>query len=55
LVALSSGGYAIEVVDTQEVHRLVDVTVGVFDDADGLVQVTGPGVAAGQRVLVPAT
>jgi len=30
------------------------VTVGLFDDADGLVQVSGSGVSAGQRVVVPA-
>ena len=26
-----------------------------FDDAQGLVQVTGAGLAAGQEVVVPAT
>jgi hypothetical protein len=35
------------------VHHLVAVTTGLFDDADGLVQVSGPGSAAGQRVVVP--
>ena len=35
------------------VHHLVAVTLGLFDDADGLVQVTGSGLAAGQRVVVP--
>ena len=33
--------YAVEVVDSSGVHRLVDVTLGIFDDADGLVQVSG--------------
>ena len=55
LLALSSGGYALEEVDAGAVHRLVAVQLGLFDDADGLVQVTGRGVAAGQRVVVPAT
>jgi len=55
LLALSSGGYALEEVQAGGVHRLVAVQLGLFDDADGLVQVTGPGVAAGQRVVVPAT
>jgi hypothetical protein len=35
-------------------HRLIPVELGLFDDADGLVQVTGSGVAAGQRIVVPA-
>ena len=34
-------------------HHLVAVSVGLFDDADGLVQVSGSGLAAGQRVVVP--
>jgi hypothetical protein len=54
LVALSSGGYAVEVVGADGVHHLVDVTLGIFDDADGLVQVSGSGLAAGQHVVVPA-
>jgi Putative peptidoglycan binding domain len=54
LLALASGGYAIEVVDQAAVHRLVPVTLGLFDDAQGLVQVSGSGVRAGQRIVVPA-
>ena len=53
LLALESGGYAVEEVATNGVHHLVAVTTGLFDDADGLVQVSGPGLAAGQRVVVP--
>jgi hypothetical protein len=49
-----SGGYAVEVAGASGSHRLVPVTVGVFDDAAGLVQVSGPGLAAGQHVVVPA-
>jgi peptidoglycan hydrolase-like protein with peptidoglycan-binding domain len=55
LLALAGGGYAIEAVNTRAVHRLVPVTLGLFDDAAGLVQITGDGVRAGQRVVVPAT
>jgi len=55
LLALAGGGYAIEVVDDAGVHRLVAVTLGLFDDADGLVQITGPDVRAGQRVVVPGS
>jgi hypothetical protein len=53
LLALENGGYAVEEVTTDGVHHLVAVTTGLFDDADGLVQVSGPGLAAGQRVVVP--
>ncbi|MDX6455936.1 MAG: hypothetical protein QOD48_2043 [Gaiellaceae bacterium] len=53
LLALGSGGYALEEIGSRGAHRLVAVTVGLFDDADGLVQVSGAGVAAGQRVVVP--
>jgi hypothetical protein len=55
LVALSGGGYSVEVVGTNGIHHLVAVSLGLFDDADGLVQVTGPGLAAGQRVVIPAS
>jgi hypothetical protein len=55
LLALAGGGYAIETVNARGVHRLVSVTLGLFDDAAGLVQITGDGVRAGQRVVVPAT
>jgi hypothetical protein len=36
-------------------NHLVPVSLGLFDDADGLVQVTGSGLAAGQEVVVPST
>ena len=52
LLALAGGGYAVEVV-TAGVHTLVGVTVGLFDDADGIVQVTG-SLQPGQRVVVPS-
>jgi hypothetical protein len=55
LLALAGGGYAIETIDTQGAHHLVPVTLGLFDDAAGLVQVSGRGVAPGERVVVPAT
>jgi Putative peptidoglycan binding domain len=54
LVALAGGGYALEVVDAG-VHQLVAVTPGLFDDAEGLVQVKGRDVRAGQRVVVPTS
>jgi hypothetical protein len=55
LVALSGGGDSVEVVGTNGVHHLVSVSLGLFDDADGLVQVTGSGLDAGQRVVVPGS
>ena len=55
LVALSGGGYSVEVIGTNGVHHLVSVSLGLFDDAQGLVQVTGSGLAAGQHVVVPGS
>jgi hypothetical protein len=54
LLAQSSGGYAVEVAGAGNARHLVPVTTGIFDDADGLVQVTG-ALTPGQRVVVPAT
>jgi hypothetical protein len=50
----AGGGYAVEVIGSGGRHRLVAVTPGVFDDAAGLVQVTG-NLVPGQKVVVPAT
>ena len=46
------GGYVVEVTGPGG-HHLVKVSVGMFDDADGLVQVTG-NLTPGQHVVVPA-
>jgi peptidoglycan hydrolase-like protein with peptidoglycan-binding domain len=54
LLALAGGGYAVEVIGATGIHHLVAVSVGLFDDAAGLVQVTGADLAVGQRVVVPA-
>lgn len=55
LLALAGGGYALETVPPRGgPHQLIGVRLGLFDDADGLVQVTGSGLAAGQQVVVPA-
>lgn len=53
VIALSGGGYAVEVVDPGGLHHLVDVNLGVSDTADNTVQVSGSGLAAGQPVVVP--
>ena len=55
LVAQAPGGYEVEVVGPGNTRRWVPVQVGsVFDDTDGLVQVTG-ALMPGQRVVVPAS
>ena len=54
LVAQSSERYAVEVVGRDGAHHLESVSLGLFDDADGLVQVTGSSLVAGQHVVVPA-
>jgi hypothetical protein len=54
LLAQSSGRYVVEVVGPANTRRWVPVTPGIFDDADGLVQVTG-ALTPGQRVVVPAS
>jgi hypothetical protein len=54
LLAQSSGDYAVEVAGAGGARRLVPVTVGIFDDNSGLVQVTG-SLLPGQRVVVPAS
>jgi peptidoglycan hydrolase-like protein with peptidoglycan-binding domain len=52
LLSLVGGGYAVEVVAPTGAHRLVAVTIGLFDDAHGLVQVTDTMLRQGDRVLV---
>jgi hypothetical protein len=53
LMALAGGGYAVEAVADDGTHHLVAVTPGLFDDVAGRVQVSGSGLSAGQRVVVP--
>ena len=52
LLARSGGWYAVETVDARGRHHLVPVTLGAFDDADGLVQVRG-ALRPGDRIVVP--
>jgi Putative peptidoglycan binding domain/HlyD family secretion protein len=49
----AGGGYAVEVAGPGDARHLVPVSLGMFDDADGLVQVTGSRLTAGERVVVP--
>jgi hypothetical protein len=55
LLARSGGGYAVEVVGAGASNHLVPVSLGLFDDAEGLVQVTASALAPGQEVVVPTT
>jgi Putative peptidoglycan binding domain len=55
LLAQSGGDYAVEIVGAAGINHLTAVSLGLFDDADGLVQVTGSGLAAGQDIVVPST
>lgn len=50
LLALAGGGYGVEVETGHGRDRLVGVTTGIF--AAGRVQVTGPGIVAGTKVVV---
>ncbi len=52
LLALTGGGYAVETVEADAVHKLVAVSLGTFDDAAGTVQVSGD-LSAGERIMVP--
>jgi hypothetical protein len=52
LLARAAGSYSVEVLAGDGTH-LVRVRLGLFDDAAGMVQVSGPGLAVGQRVVVP--
>jgi hypothetical protein len=54
LVAQSARRYAVEVAGRGSRRRWVPVQPGIFDDASGLVQVTG-ALIPGQRVVVPAS
>jgi hypothetical protein len=54
LLARSPQGYVVEVAGPGNTRRWVPVTPGIFDGADGLVQVTG-SLRPGQRVVVAAS
>jgi HlyD family secretion protein/Putative peptidoglycan binding domain len=53
LLAKSGGTYEVEVAIANGDRHLVPVNLGLFDDAAGLVQVSGSRLAVGQRVVVP--
>ena len=53
LIALAEGGYGVEVIDSASLKRshVIAVTTGLF--ADGLVEVSGSGLNAGDLVRLP--
>jgi peptidoglycan hydrolase-like protein with peptidoglycan-binding domain len=51
LLALAEGGYGVQVVEAGPA-RIVAVTTGLF--ADGKVEITGTGLQAGQKVVMPS-
>jgi len=53
LVGRAGGGFAVEALRSGPRRELVAVTVGLFDDAQGRVQVEGD-LRAGDRVVVPS-
>jgi Putative peptidoglycan binding domain/HlyD family secretion protein len=53
LLAQPGGSYAVEVV-SGGARRRVPVRTGLFDETAGLVEIAGPGLAAGATVEVPA-
>src|SRR6516225_1698638 len=54
LMAQASGGYRVEVVSPGNTRRWVPATPGIFDDVNGLVQVTG-NLTPGERVVVASS
>jgi peptidoglycan hydrolase-like protein with peptidoglycan-binding domain len=56
LMGKAGGGYVVEVADPADSRRrrLVPVTLGMFDNDNGLVQVSGD-LSAGDQVVVPAS
>ena len=51
LLALSEGGYAVEVVVEDGSRLLIGVEPGLF--SDGFVEVAGNGLVDGMQVVVP--
>ena len=55
LLARPGGGYAVEITGAGNARTVLPVSVGLFDDAQGLVQISGSGLHAGQHVVIPAS
>jgi hypothetical protein len=53
LLALSGGGFGVDVVTSSGAIRLTGVTTGLYSAT--LVQISGPGISAGTKVEVPSS
>lgn len=53
LLAEANGGFAVEVVQSDNTRKLYPVTLGMFDDSAGIVQIISDQVQAGQKIVVP--
>jgi hypothetical protein len=53
LTTTGNGQPAVDIVDSDGTQQLHLVSLGIFDDANGLVQIYGSGLGAGQHVAVP--
>lgn len=53
-LAATSDGRPAVAVGAGKYRHLIPVTVGLFDDANGLIQISGPSLSAGQQVDLPA-
>ncbi len=54
LLALAEGGYGVEILDANDRRRLVAAQTGLFDEKANLVEVSGPDLAEGVRVVIPS-
>lgn len=55
LVTTSGGHPAINIFDAAGKAHPLPVTLGIFDDENGLVQVSGPTISAGETIVLPPT
>lgn len=53
LVATANGHAALEEVGADHTSHTIRVELGLFDDANGLVQITGTGLHTGQHIALP--
>jgi hypothetical protein len=53
LVSTANGQAAIEELGADHTSHTVGVELGLFDDANGLVQITGTGLHTGQHIALP--
>jgi hypothetical protein len=54
-LAQAGSRYAVETIDAHGSRHIVPVTLGMFDNVDGLVQIVSGHLYPGERVVVPGT